>query len=86
MRKNAAKKFDPAAAARICQRLKEGDMLELILEREKISMDTLKNWVRDDGDFAAHYVEAAEACAEWTRERLRDIFRDLGLYKHERRA
>lgn len=85
MKKNAVKKFDPAAAARICQRLKEGDMLELILEREKISMDTLKNWVRDDGDFAAHYVEAAEACAEWTRERLRDIFRELGLYEHERR-
>lgn len=73
------KKFDAAAAARICQRLKEGDMLELILEREKISMDTLKNWVRENGDFAAHYVEAAEACAEWTRDRLREIFRELGL-------
>lgn len=77
MRKNAVKKFDPAAAARICQRLKEGDMLELILESEKINMDTLKSWVRECGDFASQYVEAAEACAEWTRERLRDVFKVL---------
>lgn len=75
--KNAVKKFDPAAAARICQRLKDGDMLELILESEKINMDTLKSWVRECGDFAVQYVDAAEACAEWTRDRLRDIFREL---------
>lgn len=79
--KNAAKPFDAAAAARICQSLAEGVILEIILEDEQISLDDLKLWVRENGDFAVQYVDAAEACAEWTRDRLRDIFRELDTFR-----